>query len=334
MKIFNLVVFALVNTFIAFAKPAYDSTYYEKNLAFTITPSHTAMIVGLNPNYTSYNTINIPNYFTVQSEKYYVEGIKDGAFANSDVEKVIISSAIKLNFRIGYEAFDNCKKLTDVNIGAKKISCDINAFSKSGVNVNFSGESGVPALVEDLSIRYLQNWGMPIGMAYQYNRKAMKQDLYTLAKKFRENVVSSANLKNAGNAAVTLATNKASLLGYVRAYRNLAILMGVPENEILVAGDTNGYYWVVVKIENEWYNVDPFNYNFKKTVSYSDFFQYRVQFFEYLIDKQSKHMSSNDWEVYHERYGYNNEMKNKINYGNLLRYLNNNGLGEMATSSL
>ena len=108
--------------------------------------------------------------------------------------------------------------------------------------------------------------------------------------------------------------------------------MGVPENEIFVAGNSKGYFWNLVKIDNYWYHVDALNYNYNGSLDdYKNFYQGRLQFFSYLYDQNISSISSNEWVIAIDRYGYTNELKNKPTTTNLNRYLTNNGLGSMAS---
>jgi len=292
--------------------------------------THKASIVGLHDK--NLVDIDIPQYFVVDDEKYYVDEIYDSAFSGSKIRSINISSDIK-KISISAYAFRDCKELETFNIDTLKVEVNPNAFQNANVDISFTGK-GVPAFVNDFSKKLVKSWGFSVNKDYtSLTQTQRKYDLFNLAKKLNEYVTFYGNYDQ-GNAAVALAIRHASWGGISRAYYNLALAMGIKDTEILIGGDAHCSAWNYVKVDDKWYNVDASRYNFENNSSYSDTFFYTDRDFSSFLNTEVSsdtiHDQPSNWVVVLDRYHYKNEMSSANPTTNYDNYLKTHGLGQRA----
>jgi len=325
--LFSAALLVVLNFCLAFSKPLEKRASNEFYL-YTIV-DHKAMITGLKDK--SLRNLNIPQYFVLDGERYYVEGFARNAFANSNVETVNISSDIEI---IKFEpyAFYNCKKLKTFNLNSQKVIVNnIFTFYNANVDLVIKGKS-VPAFVESYCKSFLKYYGLPINKDYnnltQYEKK---NDLFILAKRLHDYVTFDGN-RDQGNAAVALAIRHASWGGISRAYYNLAIAMGIKDTEVLIGGDYNVSAWNYVKVDDKWYNVDVSRFDFKTYKNYSNVFFYSKRTFSAFLNKEQPQGKYNNqpskWVVVNDLIHYDYDSSLAVTYFD--EYLSSNGLGVRA----
>ncbi|ORX57950.1 hypothetical protein BCR36DRAFT_580499 [Piromyces finnis] len=275
------ILFALINLCLVYAR-ATDKNQSNEFFYFWITGNtKKATIVGLSDK--SLVNINIPQYFVVDGERYYVDEIGYSAFTKSKLQTVTISGDIE-KITISAFAFSECQSLKTVTINTPKVSVNTMAFNNANPDVVIKG-SGVPAFVKSFSENLVKEWGFTVNKDYvNLTQTERKKDLFKLANKLNSYITFSGNADQ-GNAAVALAVRHASWGGISRAYYNLAIAIGIKSNEVLIGGDAAVSAWNYVKVDNKWYNVDVSRFDFKTYSSYSNVFFYTKSGFSSFLDR-------------------------------------------------
>jgi len=342
MKLLNIALFVILNLCLVLAYP----DRYQKNGYFTFqitgVKSGKATLSGLDTKYKNADTITIPEFFTVEGEKYYVISIMYGAFANNSNIKKVTFSPSTTNVKLENSSFLNCKNLQTVVFEHGNIEINSNAFSGTP-NVRFDG-SGVATIVNKLCTDLLTQWKLPVGYkkydeAATSARDKKMTDLYALAKKLRTTF--RVKYDSVGNNLLSvLVYHEANDRGFNLAFRELARVMGVNTKYFLTASDGYLSFWSYIKFNYDkwydtWYNADIFNYDYSKYTGKtypSDFFLIDRKYVDHLdvtvnqYLKSEIHRRPDLWLVYTARYCTDYEGQYSTNMY-ISDYIKQNNLG-------
>ncbi|OUM57410.1 hypothetical protein PIROE2DRAFT_17624 [Piromyces sp. E2] len=330
MKFLGTFILLAIINFCSVLAAENNKTVNTKTYRFLInTSTHKATIVTLNDK--SVVNVNIPQVFTYNNKKYYINEIGSSAFAGSKIKSLTIGSNIK-EIKLYSNAFADCKELKTFTINAPKVSVNISTFQRANLNMVIKG-SGVPAFVKSISVNLLKTWGFQIKKDYsKVSQAEKKKDLFNLAKRLNKYVTFDGNTDQ-GNAAVALALRHASWGGISRAYYNLAINMNIKGSEILIGGDATVSAWNYVKVDGKWYNVDVSRFDFTTHPDYTKtFFYTNSKFSAFLNEKQPSgelNKTPSKWVVVKDLIHYQGEA-NYHGTTNFDSYLKANNLGSRA----
>jgi len=196
----------------------------------------------------SYYSYIIPDYVTYQGKQYKVTIVQANAFNGSQFTKISVHSK-NTALLLRPSALNGVKGLKEFNFNSVKVEPEIDAFKGVGTTTNFQG-AGIPYSLEKLSIRYLKKWKLPYGKNYQGATEMEKmQDLYLLAKNMQRTFSIYDKITNPNAAATIALAKQGSRDAFARLYRVMAMVMGIPENQILVGCDTIKLCWNYVYID-------------------------------------------------------------------------------------
>ncbi|ORX80233.1 hypothetical protein BCR32DRAFT_268966 [Anaeromyces robustus] len=325
MKIFNLILLALVNVWIAFALPA--STYEDSTFSYELSTSNKRAVITkvIDKKATA---VTIPPFVTVEGQKYFVTEVDKQFLGNTNVQILHVSSDfniypnIVLNFR--NFAFLGAYNLRTINLKGNKITASaFNGLYGLSDNVLIYGD-GTQYLIQDVCFKLLKSWKLPTLKDYTILPvDDMKKDLFTLAKRVKENYEIDSNVMHDDNAAVVFALGRGSRIGIGRVYRNLALYMGVEYHRVQVIADKKSHYawnFVSTPLNNgTWYFVDIYgnSKNLDCCVYNSDFFMHQNTFKWNILEKVYKEKKlaipsednddwdnwDKEWVVYNDRIG-------------------------------
>jgi len=265
-------------------------------------------------------SVNVPSYFVVEGDKYYVRSILPGAFSGADIETITFNSGSKEIYLYDH-AFGYNKKIKKIIMNNTHITGDANAFTS--VNAEIDGR-GARNFIQYFAKKTLEEWNLPVGKtgyddASTESRNLKMKDLYELAKQINKHFRLDYS-KRAENLANAFVTFKASTRGMHMVFRELAIAMGVNEKNILTGGDGLGNFWSYVRFDRDkwydtWYHAELFMFDFDSNGNdYESFFQTIDKFEDYLEENLSSysydedvHKHSEKWLYYESRYGINYE---------------------------
>lgn len=278
-----------------------------------------ATVMGVDPKFKDAYELTLNPWVTYNGQRYYVKQIGAGAFSNTQVVDLIVPSDIEI-MNFSSRAFFNAQYIRTIDLRNQKVSADIGAFENCGRNLSFIGK-GVESLVDSYSKNLLKQWGLPVNKDYTNlpDIDRMK-DLYTLARKVSENISYYSNTGNPSNTAVVMVFGKGDSNGIARVYRNLAINMGIPINDVQVGGDGQYFSWNYVYVLRKWYNVDIIHYKFGKYSTYESSLFTTDRNQREVIRKGYGYSSVDDvkpikkWIIYINRYNYYDEWKYNYPY--------------------
>lgn len=337
MKFINLSFIALFGSSFVLAKPL-DKNQCTKELCYWISSSTggTATVVGLATGNSKAKSISIPSSVKFDKYTFTVDSVYMGAFANNkNLQEVNVSSAIK-TLSISHNAFTDCSNLKRVVLSCQTVSTpNLTPFNKPSNDIVFYGR-GVKSLVDDHSKMLASQWGFNTKNYANLSQITRKTDLFNLGKMMSYMIIFADNTKY-DSALVSIKTSRASNAGFARLFRFLAIGMGIPKNNILVANDGNGHYWNLIKVDGKWYNADISGYAFGSARDYQDaeanrpLFQTKTAFKQYLSNKYSNaNTNPSQWNVALNVYGYPDEFNGQPTVERMDSYLSQNGLGSRA----
>lgn len=319
MKLASLALLFVINVWMVLAAPA-PINYSDGKFNYWLSDTNKkATIMGVDNKFKNEYELTLNPWVTYNGQRYYVNQIGAGAFSNTGVVDLIVPTDVEI-INFSYRAFNDAKNIRTIDLRNEKVTADIDAFINSGRNLSFIGK-GCESLVNSYAKNLLKLWNLPVNKDYT-NLEDIKRmrDLYTLARKVKEYVTYYSNTGNPSNTAVVMVFGKGDSNGIARVYRNLAINMGIPINDVQVGGDNQYFSWNYVYVLKKWYNVDIIHYNFGKYSTYeSDLFTNDSKQRE-VIQKAYGYSSVDDvtpikkWIIFTNRYNYFDEWKYNYPY--------------------
>jgi len=337
MKFINLSLVAL-GCSLALGKPLTNKVQCDKKLCYWISSSTggNAYVSGLANENKNAKSISIPSVVTFEGYRFNVIGTIMGALSgNSNLEEINVASGIN-NLDLSNDVFANCSNLKRVVLSNKSISAvNLTPFSNPSLNIVFYGRA-TKSLVDNQAPKLLDRWNISKKNYNSETQMTRKTDLFNLGKYMNYYILVNDNSRY-DSAAVSIKTSRASHSGYARTYRFLAMAMGIPKNNILVATDGNNHYWNLVKVDGKWYNADMINYPFPSVRNYEmaedkrPLFLNNSKFKEQLASNYSNtNTNPSQWSVVLNMYGYPDEFNGQQTTERIDTYLSQNGLGSRA----
>ncbi|OUM67840.1 hypothetical protein PIROE2DRAFT_4651 [Piromyces sp. E2] len=244
MKCFTGIVFVVLSGVASVLARTKVGTY-KSSFTYDLYSDDKATIVGTY--YTSMRDAIIPGYVMVNKKQYLVSEIGANAFEGKEINKITIDSSNN-GLLIKKNAFYGVKNLRQFNIYSPYVDAEIGGFSGVGTLVQFQG-SGIPNTVERYSEKLLKQWDLPVRNNYKYiTDDTMKRDLFRLGKEMQNKFGIYDKVAYPDNAANVCFIGSGSSNGLTRLYRIMAIVMGVPSDEVLAACDNMHYCWNYTKV--------------------------------------------------------------------------------------
>jgi len=281
------------------------------------------------------NEFIIPAYITVSGKKYPVSEIEEKVFNGRNIKAITIDGG-NTGLVIKKNAFYGIKGLKEFNIYSRYVDAELGGFEGVGNYVQFQG-SGIPNTVDKYCEKLLKKWNLPVGKNYKYvSDDDKKHDLFTLLKTMKKNFGIYDKVAYPDNAANVAFIGAGSLNGLTRLYRIMAIVMGVPYDEVLAGCDNVHYCWNYAKVVGfrdtsnikKWHVID-YRAEIRDYIVYSPHsFQKESNFLNTLKDYYGKSsINPHDFVIHNDRYNYPYE--SRYNYLNSEKFddwlLRNNG---------
>jgi len=337
MKFINLTLLVLAGSFVSSRAVEEKRTLNDKqqcdgSLCYWISGPNggTATLVGFDSSNKkqSQKTLNIPYSVKFEKYTYLVDSVLESAFSgNRELQEVNVSSSIK-TLNVSHRTFAECPNLTRVVFNNQKVTAsNLYAFYNPNKNIAFLGR-GVKSYTDDQTDKLIFDWNIDVQNFSKIDDYHRKVALFNLGKRLVR-YLSNSSAKDAGNAITAIKTRAANSAGYARLFRLLAIAMGYPSKEILVAHDGNGNYFNYVKLDGYWYNISVKDIPYDK---YQEYYEAEWQYPPFVDMKtQKKRLNTkadpSNWYVMFSNYGYSDEFRGQQSYDKFDQYLKKNNLG-------
>jgi len=278
-------------------------------------------------NQASYYSYIIPDYVTYQGKQYRVTIVQANAFNGSQFTKISVHSK-NTALLLRRHALNGVKGLKEFNFNSLKVEPEIDAFDSVGTTTLFDG-FGIPYALEKLSTRYLKKWKLPVGKNYQNNSEKM-QDLFLLSKYIQREFTLNDNIAYPNKAATVALAKQGNRDGIARLYRIMAMVMGVPENEVLVGCDTRNYCWNYVYVYAKWYVMDVQYYIHEFVDFNSTYFMKESYFINYTLKAfygSTNNIIPSQFVVHRDVYNYygENQYNKNMKFDEWIRQNKTNG---------